>query len=108
MVNDKCVIGCCDNNKRYPDRMFLHSNVASGKLVFYEIPVNEVGQKAWIYAVSKGIEAFDPPKNFKVCSNHFIDGKPTQYNPDPTLFLTISTNTLPTQNKKTPHLNQDC
>ena len=53
-------------------------------------------------AVSKGREAFDPPNNFKVCPNHFIDGKPTQSNPDPKLFLTISTNTLSRPNKKRP------
>ena len=102
MIDDKCVVGCCDNDKRYRDRMVIHSNVTSGKLVFYKIPVNEERLKAQIYAVSKGREALDPPKNFKVCSNHFIDGKPTQSNPDLTLFLTISTNTLPTPNKKRP------
>ena len=98
MVNDRCVIGCCDNNKRYPDRMIIHSYVTSRKLVFHKIPVNEERWKAWIHAVSKGREAFDPPKNFKVCSNHFINEKPTHSNPDPTLFLTISTNTV--QNNK--------
>ena len=68
MVNDRCVVGCCDSNKRYPDRMIIHSNVTSGKLVFHKIPVNEERRKAWIHAVSKGREAFDPPKNFKVPS----------------------------------------
>ena len=102
MVNNRCAVGCCDNDKRYPDRMIIHSNVASRKLIFHEIPVNEERRKAWIHAVSKGREAFDPPKNFKVCSNHFIDGKPTQSNPGPILFLTISTNTLPTPSKKRP------
>ena len=82
--------------------MIIQSIIASGKLVFHQIPVNEERRKAWIHAVSKGREAFDPPKNFKVCSNHFIDGKPIQSNPDPTLFLTISTNTLPTPYKKRP------
>ena len=66
------------------------------------IPVNEEERKTWIHVVSKAREAFDHPKNLKVCSNHFIDGKPTQSNPDPTLFLTISTNTLPTPNKERP------
>ena len=94
MVNDRYVVGCYDNDKRYPDRMIIHSNVTSGKLVFHKIPVNEERRKAWIHAVSKGREAFDPPKNFKVCSNHFMDGKPTHSNPDLTLFLTISTNTV--------------
>ena len=43
--------------------MIIHSNVASGKLIFHKIPVNEERWKAWIHAVSKGREAFDPPKN---------------------------------------------
>ena len=86
MVNDRCVVRCCD---RYPDRMIIHSNITSGKLVFHKIPVNEERRKAWIHAVSKGREAFDPPKNFKVCSNHFIDGKPTHSNPDPTVSNNI-------------------
>ena len=75
MVNDRCVVGCSDNDKMYHNRMIIHSNVASGTLVFHKISVNEERRKAWIYAVSKGREAFDPPKNFKVCSKHFIDGK---------------------------------
>ena len=62
MVNDRCVVGCCDNDKRYPDRMIIHSNVTSGKLVFHKIPVNEERRKAWIHAVSKGREAFNPRK----------------------------------------------
>ena len=100
MFNDRCVIECCDNGKRYPDRMTIHSNVSSGKVVFHKIPVNEERRKAWIHAVSKCRETFDPPNNFKVCPNHFIDGKPTQSNPDPILFVTISTSTLSTPNKK--------
>ena len=61
MVNDRCVVGCCDNDKRYPDRTIIHSNVASGKLVFHKIRVNDERRKAWMHAVSKGREAFDPP-----------------------------------------------
>ena len=38
-------------------------------------------------AVSKGREDFGKPKYFKACSNHFLEGKPTKCNPDPTLFL---------------------
>ena len=102
MVNDRCVAGCCGNDKMYPDRMITHSNITSGKLIFHKIPVNEEERKTWIHVISKAREAFDHPKNLKVCSNHFIDGKPTQSNPDPTLFLTISTNTLPTPNKERP------
>ena len=74
MVNDSCVIGCCDNGKRYPDRIIIHSNIAGGKLVFHKIPINEERRKAMLFQKT---EAFDPPKNFKVCSNHLINGKPT-------------------------------
>ena len=102
MVNNRCAVGCCDNDKRYPDRMIIHSNVASRKLIFHEIPVNEERRKAWIHAVSQGREACHTPKNFKVCSDHFINRKPTQSNPDPTLFLIISANILSTTNKKRP------
>ena len=98
MVNEKCVFRCCDDDKRYPDNIIIHSNVASRKLIFHKILVTEERRKASIHAVSKGKEAFDPPKNFKVCSDHFIDGKSTQSNPDPTLFL---------PNKKDHYLNQE-
>ena len=73
MVNNRCVVGCCDIDKRYPDRMIIHSNMTSGKLVFHKILLNDKRWKAWIHALLKGREAFDPPKNFKVCSNHFIN-----------------------------------
>ena len=72
MVNARCVVGCCDNDKRYHDRIIINSNITSGKLVFHKIPVNEERRKAWIHVVLKGREAFEPPENFKVCSNFFF------------------------------------
>ena len=47
------VVGCCDNDKRYPERMIVHSNVKDGKIAFHKLPVNEERQRAWIYAVCK-------------------------------------------------------
>ena len=64
MVNDRYVVGFCGNDERYPDTMIIHRNVASGKLVFHKIPVNEERR---IHAVSNDREVFDPPKNFKGC-----------------------------------------
>lgn len=55
MVNYRRVVGCCDN-------------VASRIMVSLKIPVNKERTKA---CISKGIEAFGPPKNFKAFSNHF-------------------------------------
>ena len=53
MVKDRCVVGYCDNNKRYPDRMIIHSKVANEKLVFHKMPVKEKRWKAWIHTASK-------------------------------------------------------
>ena len=58
--HDWCIIvGCCNNDKRYAERMIVHSNVKDGKLVFHKLPVNEERKRAWIHAVSKGREDFE-------------------------------------------------
>ena len=84
MLHDS--VGCCDNGKRYPERMIAHSNVKDRGIVFHKLLINEESQKAWIHAVSKGREDFEEPN---YCSNHFLDEKPTKYNPDRTLFSKI-------------------
>ena len=57
--HDRCTVGCCNNDKRYPERMIVQSNVKDGKLVFHKLPVNEERSKAWIHAVTKGREDFE-------------------------------------------------
>ena len=88
--------------------MIVHSNVKDGRIVFHKLPVNEERQKAWIHAVSKGRKDFGKPKHFKVYSYPFLEGKPAKCNPDPTLFLKISTNTLPTPTKRRPSPKKRC
>ena len=73
----------------YPERMTVHSNVKDGQIVFHKLPVNEERQKAWVYALDKGKKDFEKPKDFKVCLNDLLEGKPNKYNPDPTLSLKI-------------------
>ena len=41
MPHNRCIVGCCDNDKRYPDRMIVHSDVKDGKIAFHKLPVNE-------------------------------------------------------------------
>ena len=53
--HDRCIVGCCNNDKTYPERMI----VKVGKLVFHKLPVNEERKKAWILAVSKRREYFE-------------------------------------------------
>ena len=50
--------------------------------------------------MSKCKKDFIVPKNFYVCSNHFLDGKPTKENPFATLFLIPSTETMETPTKR--------
>ena len=71
------------------------------------LPLVPFGSDMWD-AVSKGREDFGKPKYFKACSNHFLEGKPTKCNPDPTLFLKISTNTLATPTKPRPPPRKRC
>ena len=99
MGHDRCVVGICDNDRRYPQRYVIHSNVSSGKLSFHKLPASPEKRKAWINAVAKGRKEFVPPKHFMVCSNHFIEGKPTKENPIPTLFLTRTMNVQGTPQK---------
>ena len=95
----RCIVGVCDNDKRYPERMVKHSNV-TGEIVMHKLPNDKVKRKAWINQVKKGRKNFEIPKNFFVCSNHFVDGEPTPLNPNPTLFLTLSTNNISTPKKR--------
>ena len=97
----RCVVGPCDNDKRYPERFIKHRNVERD-LVFHKLPADESVKRSWIQQVSKGRDDFVPPTNFFVCSNHFVDGKPTKINPIPTLFLTISGNIARTPPKRKP------
>ena len=71
----------------HSQRMIVHSNAKDRQLVFHKLPNNEERQKAQVHAVSKGKEDFEKPKYFKVCLNHFLEGKPNKFNPDPTLSL---------------------
>ena len=88
--------------------MIVYSNVKDGNIVFCKLQVNEERPNAWIHAVSKGSEDFEKPKHLKACSNHFLQEKPTKCNPDPTLFLKISTNTLPTPTTPRPLPRKRC
>lgn len=87
MGNDRCCVGPCDNDRRYPDRQVKRKYVNT--LRWHRFPVDEKRKNAWEVLISKGRANFKAGKETKVCSNHFIDGEPTIENPDPTLFLTI-------------------
>ena len=95
----RCIIGVCNNDNRYPERMVKHSNV-TGSIVMHCLPKDKTIRATWVHHILKGRKDIksekDLAKNCYVCSNHFRDGKPTKENPSPSLFLTLSTNTLAT------------
>ena len=102
----RCCVGGSSNDKRYPERFIKHSNVIN-KLTFHKFPANEETRKQWENSIGKGRILFEgeaPSKSF-VCSNHFVDGKPTQSNPCPELFLTKTENesqSTPSKRRKPP------
>ena len=86
---DKCCVGGCNNDRRYPERYVIRSHV--NKLGFHKPSKSEDVIRSWCIQVQKGRKDFKIGKSREsviVCSNHFVDGKPTRNNPIPTLFLT--------------------
>ena len=90
MARDRCCVGTCDNDGRYPDKLIIFSNVTS--VMWHRFPKDDIKRKKWVKLISKGRADFEPENCSMVCSVHFPDGKPTSSNPDPTLFLTIQDN----------------
>ena len=84
--NDRCCIGPCDNDKRYPDKIKKRSHVVAIK--WHHFPKNKERRQECIEMISKGRENFHPGKWEFVCSNHFRDGEPSARYPNPSLFLT--------------------
>ncbi|XP_051515448.1 uncharacterized protein LOC127418735 isoform X5 [Myxocyprinus asiaticus] len=50
---------------------------------FHRLPKEDEAKRAWL----TNLNLKKPPKTLYVCSFHFVDKKPTQDNPYPTLFL---------------------
>ena len=74
----------------------------------HALPKDETVGKTWVQQILKGRKDLksekDIPNNCFVCFNHFLDGRPTKSNSSPSLFLTVSTNTVPTpEPRKSPH-----
>ena len=65
----------------------------------HALPKDEIVRKTFVQQILKEIKDLkserDIPNNFFVCSNHLLDRQPTKYNPSPSLFLNVSTKTVP-------------
>ncbi|CAB3995287.1 THAP domain-containing 11 [Paramuricea clavata] len=104
--NARCAVGCCDNDRRYPDLWVKRSHVET--LRFHKWPKDEKAAEMWRKQVLKGRkDDFNPNPGASgtfVCSNHFPKGKQTPGNPDtdyPSMFLTLSDyQSKPSQTKR--------
>ena len=68
------------------------------KLKWHRFPTkDEDRKKKWASLVAKGRCEFVPTDNSRICSNHFPDGKPTNKNPNPVLYLTLDDYRRPKQ-----------
>ena len=85
---DRCCVGPCNNDKRIAKMLVVMGHVA--ELKWHRFPTNdEEKKKVWVSLVNKGRSDFSPSDGSRICSNHFVDGKPTPRNPNPTLYLTL-------------------
>ena len=83
VANYRCAVGCTsDSRKRgkekYPEMIDVQ---------FFPFPTvkkNRALRSEWIRHVRR--VDFIPNYDSRVCSKHFVDGKPTDENPTPTLF----------------------
>eukprot|EP00795_Rhopilema_esculentum_P017082 gene17082-8599_t len=71
--NDRCCVGSCDNDTRYPDKLVKRNHVE--KLRWHRFTEDPGKWKQWISLISKGRADFNPGPWTYVCSNHFVDGR---------------------------------
>ena len=91
----RCAVGFCDNDKRYPDLVYVRSHVKN--LTFHKWPVDPKLAEIWRKQVAKTRgDVFNPLPGASgtfVCSNHFPLGRRTPENPKtdyPSIFMTVS------------------
>lgn len=92
-----CVVLGCSNNQRKRSRLLNvfcpeHNTCQKwcgcGLFSFHRFPradKNPELRRQWIAAVNR--KDFEPSKYVRVCSEHFVDGKPSEENPVPVLRL---------------------
>ncbi|KAI8484453.1 hypothetical protein Bbelb_377240 [Branchiostoma belcheri] len=76
------VFGCNNNGRRYPQRMVVKDHVST--LQFFSCPARH--SKVWAEHMNQeGLHSLTV--NQKVCSNHFVLGRPTEQCPHPVLYM---------------------
>jgi len=90
----RCAVGFCDNDKRYPELVYVRSHVQ--KLTYHKLPDDPKLSDKWHKQAAKTQgDVFNPPPGASrtfVCSNHFPLGRRTLETLKLTFhrFLTVS------------------
>ncbi|KAG1700043.1 hypothetical protein GQR58_005355 [Nymphon striatum] len=96
---DRCAIVGCPNDRRHPEKYIIKDHIRSEeppfirfwtcKSSFYDIWTKLLDRK--LSTTTSGPtpheSTFQVGKYTKVCSNHFKHGRPTRWDPHPTLYL---------------------
>ena len=93
--SDHCCVGGCSNTRSQSNLIVKRSHVT--EMQWFGVNQSEEKRKVWESQIGKGRLNFKMGPSMKVCSNHFVDGRPTTANPNPVLFLTPSD-----ESKKSP------
>ena len=87
---DSCCVEICNNDRSYPNKLEIKSQVQI--LKWHRFPKDKAKRKWWQTLVNKGRENFVASGEFRICSNHFVDGKPTEKDANSQLLMNIQDN----------------
>ena len=82
---DRCCIGVCNNDRRYPENIFVRLHVSNFQ--FHGLPKDKKLRQIWHDKIRQGRQNYIESAYVKICSNHFEDGECTFRCSVPTLFF---------------------
>jgi hypothetical protein len=66
---DRCSIGVCNNDRRYPDKIIVRSHVSN--LQFHGLPKDQNLRQIWHDKIRQGRQNYIESAYVTICSNHF-------------------------------------
>ena len=85
---DRCSVGVCNNDRRYPEQILVRSHVSN--FLFHGLPKDQKLRQIWHDKIRQGRYNYIEIAYVKICSNHFEDGERTFRCSVPTSLLTKS------------------
>jgi hypothetical protein len=85
---DRCSVGVCNNDRRYPEKILVRSHVSNFQ--FHGSPKAQKLRQIGHDKIRQGRQNYIESTYVKICSNHFEDGERTFRCSVPTLLKTKS------------------